>query len=211
VSIPGLDQVRFRSYLDLNDDDALGYAEMMVSLSVKQMRRLSKTGVYAQEATRKLQQIARCARKLANVLDPVPDGIRLLEASLETFPQPFEPVNSYRYTQCFTKRLTLHADYFDLVAANDQLRRQIYPSRKGAPEGLYLWPTLFNIWCWPRPHAPRRRLSYAPDGPLHRFVSLVHEAYDLPRVRPSTLRDAIRAFKKETGDNYTPSGPYWPP
>ncbi|EIM26832.1 hypothetical protein [Microvirga lotononidis] len=59
------------------------------------------------------------------------------------------------------------------------------------PEGQIatrmLWPHLFDIWT----DIGKRKLAKTPNGPVHRFIALVHEVGDLPEPKASTIGNAI--------------------
>ena len=89
-------------------------------------------------------------------------------------------------------------DSADLYLKTDLAFRELHRLSSACTAGkstvvLRLWPSLFQIWRW-----SGKRLAKTTGGPLHRFVSSIHAICGLSSVSPSTLRDAVVAFERET-------------
>lgn len=69
---------------------------------------------------------------------------------------------------------------------------------------IVLWPNLFQVWMW-----TGHKLAKTEGGPLHRFVSFVHEAFGLPAVPASTLKDAVLAWEQGGGLSEFGKDPPW--
>jgi hypothetical protein len=86
------------------------------------------------------------------------------------------------------------AEYY--LDRDDRLRSTLHlPKRKDAGKLPYVasfWPILLVIW-----KGVGKEPAGTKDGPLHRFISLVHVACGLPEVSASTLRDAATEWKQD--------------
>jgi hypothetical protein len=104
------------------------------------------------------------------------------------------------------RTIRIAADHY---LADDQTLRFVYhlPPRSGvgkSPVALWLWPALFEIWedCG-------NKVAKTPAGPLHRFVSFVHEACGFPEVKASTFKDAVTDWKQNEQNLHRFEHPPW--
>ncbi|PVE22308.1 hypothetical protein DC522_21745 [Microvirga sp. KLBC 81] len=67
-----------------------------------------------------------------------------------------------------------------------------------------LWPRLFELW-----EQAGRRVAHTPEGPLFRFLNLVHEVGNLPEPKHSTFKDAVARWKREEQSKRYPGGARW--
>jgi hypothetical protein len=88
-----------------------------------------------------------------------------------------------------SKNAELHA----IDDSTFRVSRRLHPASNTSTEIITrtLWPTLFTVW-----ELAGEQLTWTENGPTHRFVNLVHSAVDLEAPSASTLRDAIRVWKK---------------
>jgi len=82
-----------------------------------------------------------------------------------------------------------------LILDDDLLFRQVLsfpPSEQASRSSVavLVWPTVFEVW-----EAAGRHLAKTPQGPLHRFLKLVHAVARLPEPSARTMRDAVDAWK----------------
>jgi hypothetical protein len=161
------------------------------------------------DARRSVAQIETTARKLARLLDSSPLGRALVHKPGSIFDENYgvrdeEGIlclsETYEAERAKLQDFINTARVISSVAAKllkDEVSfRALHdlPPSWGAGKSAVafcLWPQLFEIWSgW-----AGKPIGKTADGALHKFVSFVHEACDLPEVPASTFRDAVTAWK----------------
>ncbi|MGF9764106.1 hypothetical protein AAII07_54285 [Microvirga sp. 0TCS3.31] len=69
---------------------------------------------------------------------------------------------------------------------------------------IWLWPTLFEVW-----EMLGKKVAYTKDGPLHRFISFVHDVCNLPKPSASTLKSALLEWEQDPRRAKIAEGPPW--
>jgi hypothetical protein len=84
------------------------------------------------------------------------------------------------------------------VAADErELTRMRNESEKSARTGKsakrrFIWERSFRLW-----RELGKPVGYSEDGPMMRFLRVIHEALDIPAPRGSSVRQAIEDFRRE--------------
>lgn len=154
-----------------------------------------------QSVREKVQIIERCTRELCNALTDAPfeDFMLALNAHNKRISKE-ELENSFERPTHKDMQLELLADLHQyaqsMLQSEERLRLfNFLPENSKANQHVVsyaLWPRLFEIYS-----LHKGRLGKSMDGPLQRFVSLVHEIAGLPDVVKPTLKRAATDWTKD--------------
>jgi hypothetical protein len=140
----------------------------------------------------RLHQIARLARRLRLLAENEPFIFMALISAEQHFPGAAQEA---RQTFADTLRrvettATKQAENFDFMR---RMREWHGPEKSRATgksaERRFIWERTFELWT-----ALGRRVGYSDDGPVLRFIRIIHEALGIPAPKPSAVRQAIDDF-----------------
>jgi len=204
---------KLRVMLDLETEDEAVLFASLISGSfhvylheVEQRRKIPDV----RKAKRQLAQIATRSEDLARLLEEHPISEKLVRRRARSFEEWLAgnkdasgDVNIGRLREEDREELSKLINGLKVVSevasfylsSDEHFRDAVQlPRLKDAEKSAvvaHFWPKLFITWT-----QAGKALAGTPNGPLHKFVSLVHQACGLSDVSASTLRDAVAEWKR---------------
>jgi hypothetical protein len=176
---------------------------------VEQRHKISST----KTAKRQLTSIAKKSIALAGMLEEHPISERLVRRPAKNFEKWLEENSKFEsddgVIQIWRLQEEDHRRLNDLIEGlkivseiatyyldnDEQFRDAVHLPRREDEEKtavrVHFWPSLFIIW-----RQAGKSVAGGENGPLHRFISLVHQACGLANVSASTLRDAVSEWNQ---------------
>jgi hypothetical protein len=163
---------------------------------------------------RQLKSIAEKSRDLARILEEHPISQELVrrraasfeewQAKLHKFEDEDGVIQLWKLQEDRTKKLGELIEALKVVSDearffldnDDEFRRRVHlPPVKDAEKSavrVHLWPSLFVIW------EDAGKSIASGEGPLHKFVTLVHQACGIGSVSASTLGAAAAEWNQKS-------------
>lgn len=209
--------------LGLPDHDLSLIAALHISgiisafISIEQ-RRIAVKDV--KSAKRRLDRIANLAGQLAQLLkaEPIADGLLPGAGDFESRRSQDDGIYMSQLLQEDRDRFRAFVDTLQAIRSNanwtlrDDKRFRLahmLPQADQAGQSPFartLWPLLLDYWC----HAGKRP-ALTVNGPLHRFIAIIHSAIEAPEPRGSTLKDAVLQWRQDDRRAWAATDPPWRP